>query len=167
MHEIREGKRSADARESHLRATTDSLLNQLKTLQSQAVQAQKPSRPLDERDMIGTWRLKYTNISQALARSEELVNARETEIRQGEENVRTLTVQLDAARAEQHAAVQALDEANDRVCAHASEICELQQKVRAFRTKKKFWEWRSDIVRLDVKYRLPVPVLLLPSCVAF
>lgn len=134
MHEIREGKRSADARESHLRATTDSLLNQLQTLQSQAAQAQKPSRPLDERDMIGTWRLKYTNISQALARSEELVNARETEICQGEENVRTLTVQLDAAQAEQKAAVQALDEANDRVSAHAGEICELRQKVRAFRT---------------------------------
>lgn len=124
---------SADSRESHLRATTDSLLKQLKTLQSQAIQAQKPSPPMDERDMIGTWRLKYTNISQALARSEEQVNARENELRQGEEKVRALAVQLDVAQAEHNAAVQALNEANEKACAQAGAISELQQKVRAFR----------------------------------
>jgi len=133
MREIREGRTSADARESHLRATTDRLLDQLKTLRSQVIHAQKPSPPRDERDMIGTWQLKYTNISQALAKSEERLNARENDIRQGEENVRTLTVKLDAAQAEQNAAVQALKEANERAYAQASEIGELRQKVRAFR----------------------------------
>jgi hypothetical protein len=124
---------SADSREIHFRATTDSLLKQLKTLQNQAIQAQKPSPPMDERDMIGTWRLKYTNISQALARSEEQVNARENKLRQGEEKVRALAVQLDVAQAEHSAAVQALNEANERACAQAGAISELQQKVRAFR----------------------------------
>jgi chromosome segregation ATPase len=133
MREIREGRTSADARESHLRATTDSLLDQLKTLRNQAIHAQKPSPPLDERDMIGTWQLKYTNISLALAKSEERLSAREDDIRQVEENVRTLTVKLDAAQAEQNAAVQTLKEANERAYAQASEIGELQQKVSAFR----------------------------------
>ena len=100
MREIREGRTFADARESHLRATTDSLLDQLKTLRNQAIHAQKPSPPLDERDMIGTWQLKYTNISLALAKSEERLSAREDDIRQVEENVRMLTVKLDAAQAE-------------------------------------------------------------------
>jgi chromosome segregation ATPase len=150
--EIRDGRTSADARENHLRSATDSLLNQLKTLQSQAIPVHKPSPQMDERDMIGTWRLKYTNISQQLTSSEERVSIREKEIRQSEEKVRKLTEKLEEAQAERNAAVQALNEAKVRDCAREGEIGKLQQKVRGFQNKQScngdlaLRDWMSSFV---------------------
>jgi chromosome segregation ATPase len=129
MREIREGRKTADTREIHLRNTTDGLLNQLKALQNQRTAVHKPSSLVDERDMLGTWLVKYTNISQQLTNSEERVSEREKEIREGEEKVRKLTVQLKDAQVKRNVAVQALNEAEDRGSTQEGELGELQQTV--------------------------------------
>lgn len=127
MQEIRDSRTSADTRESHLRNITDSLLNELKTLRDQPLAAHKPRPQVDERDMISTWQMKYTTISQKLTDSEERRNRMEKEIRQGEEDVRKLRGQLERVRAERDIAVQALSEAEDGQSANQSEISKLQQ----------------------------------------
>jgi septal ring factor EnvC (AmiA/AmiB activator) len=130
MREIQEGNASADARESHLRNTTDSLLKHLKTLQTQQTAVHKPAPHVDERDMLGTWQMKYTNISKELTKSEERVSLSEKKIQQGEEEVRKLSEQLERAQTERDAAAQAASEAKDRLSVQESETGELHQKVR-------------------------------------
>lgn len=129
VQEIRDSRTSADTRESHLRKITDSLLNELKTLRNQPLADHKHRPQVDERDMISTWQMKYTTISQKLTDSEERLNRREKEIRQGEEDVEKLSGQLERVRAERDIAVQALSGAEDRRSADQSEIGKLQQTV--------------------------------------
>lgn len=129
VQEIRDSRTSADTRESHLRDITDSLLNELKTLRNQPLADHKHRPQVDERDMISTWQLKYTTISQKLTDSEECLNRREKEVRQGEEDVKKLSGQLERVQAERDIAVQALSEAKDRRSADQSEIGRLQQTV--------------------------------------
>jgi chromosome segregation ATPase len=129
VQEIRGSRTSADTRESHLRNITDSLLNELKTLRSQPLADHKHRPQVDERDMISTWQMKYTTISQRLTDSEARLNRREKEIRQGEEDVEKLSGQLERVQAERDIAVQALSEAEDRRSADQSEIGKLQQTV--------------------------------------
>jgi chromosome segregation ATPase len=130
MQEVREDKTSARARESHLRNTTDSLLNQLKTLRDQQNAVYKPAPHVDERHMLGTWKMKYTNISQELTKSKEQVTVKEKEIQQSEEEVRKLSEQLERAQTERDAAIHSVSDAKDRHSAQESEIGELHQKVR-------------------------------------
>jgi DNA repair exonuclease SbcCD ATPase subunit len=129
VQEIRDSRMSADTRESHLRNITDSLLNELKTLRNQPLAVHKHRPQVDERDMVSTWQMKYTTISQKLTDSEERLNRREKEIRQGEEDVKKLSGQLEGVRAEWDIAVHALGEAEDRRSADRSEIGKLQQTV--------------------------------------
>jgi chromosome segregation ATPase len=130
VQEIRDSRTSADTRESHLRNITDSLLNELKTLRSQPLADHKHRPQVDERDMISTWQMKYTTISQRLTDSEARLNRREKEIRQGKEDVEKLSGQLERVQAERDIAVQALSEAEGRRSADQSEIGKLQQMVR-------------------------------------
>jgi chromosome segregation ATPase len=129
VQEIRDSRMSADTRESHLRNITDSLLNELKTLRNQPLAVHKHRPQVDERDMVSTWQMKYTTISQKLTDSEERLNRREKEIRQGEEDVKKLSGQLEGVRAERDIVVHALSEAEDRRSADRSEIGKLQQTV--------------------------------------
>jgi chromosome segregation ATPase len=129
VQETRDSRTSADTRESHLRNITDSLLNELKTLRNQPLAVHKHRPQVDERDMVSTWQMKYTTISQKLTDSEERLNRREREIRQSEEDVKKLSGHLEGVRAERDIAVQALSEAEDRQSADQSAIGKLQQTV--------------------------------------
>ena len=135
MLEIRETRASANARESHLRNTTDGLLNELQVLRKQPVAIQKPLPHLDERNMISMWQMKYTTLSQQLTSSEERASLRETEVRRGQEEVKKLREQLEKVQAERSTAMRAIDEAKDRRTVDEGEIVELRQKVRAFLDK--------------------------------
>jgi hypothetical protein len=132
VQEIQDSRTSADARESHLRSMAEGLLNELKTLRSQPPAVHQPRRQVDERDMISTWQMKYTTISQRLTDSEERLNRREKEIRQGEEDVKRLTGQLERARAERDIAVRALSEAKDR-----QHVSEKQQAIESLERRIK------------------------------
>jgi chromosome segregation ATPase len=129
VQEIRDSRTSADIRESQLRNIMDGLLNELKMLRNQSLAVHKPRPQVDERDMISTWQMKYTTISQKLTNSEEHLKRREEEIRQGEEDVKKLSEQLERARVERDVVVQALSEAEDRRSADWSEIGKLQRTV--------------------------------------
>lgn len=130
--EVREGRTPANASESQLQKITDGIMDELKALRHQSIAFHKPSPRVDERDMIGTWQMKYTNISRQLTGSEDRVGLREKELRHSEEQAKKLSEQVKAAHAERDIAVQALKEAKDRHSAQEGEIAELQQKVRQF-----------------------------------
>ena len=148
VQEIRDSRMSADTRESHLRNITDSLLNELKALRNQSLAVHKSRPQADERDMISTWQMKYTAISQKLADSEERLNRREKEIKQGEEDVKKLSGQLERVRAERDSAVQALSEAEDRGSANQSEIGKLQQVQELTQSLEGFAEPEQEAARV-------------------
>lgn len=148
VQEIRDSRTSTDTRESHLRNITDSLLNELKTLRNQPLAVHKPRPQVDERDMISTWQMKYTTISQKLTDSEERRNRREKEIRQGKEDVKKLSGQLERVRAERDIAVQALSEAEDRQSTSQSEISKLQQVQELKQSLKGFAETQQEATKV-------------------
>ena len=131
MEELRESRKSADVRESHLRKTTDTLLND----REKQIEVHKPAPPVSERDMFSTLQVKYMSSIKQLASSEERVRLREKEIRQGEEEVKKLKDRVDQVQAEQDTVLQTLNEVKERCSADLGKIGKLQQEVSGYPDK--------------------------------
>ncbi len=129
MREIREGKTAAEARETHLRKTADSLMGEMNELRNKSMIMQKIPPPIDERQMISTWQLKYNAAHELLTVAEDRVSLRENEVRKREETIETLKGQLQEIEAERDAAIQSLKETEESQSTNEHTSGVLEQKV--------------------------------------
>ena len=112
MEVIRDGGKSAETREQHLRRTTDNLMAELKDLRDQLT-SKTTSRPTNENEMITTWQIKYFDVSGKLAARDQSLAAKEKEVETQDGVVKELEKRIQDLEAERDSAVD---------CAHEAEI---------------------------------------------
>lgn len=126
MNEIRQSKTSAEARETHLRGTTDSLMNDLKEFRKEPA-AQQSS--VDERDMISTWCMKYSMNHDKLTKARDQNDSKEKELHQRADIINELEDRLHASEAKCKAASQGLIVAQEEQCLDRDNLKSLKQIV--------------------------------------
>jgi chromosome segregation ATPase len=99
LSEIRNGRASAEKRETCLRDGNDKLLEELYTLREMALTPKKDSGPMIELQQLF---MKYTSTSSALAECRQRIEVKDQKLQGQEEQIRTLFEQLDFAKVEQH-----------------------------------------------------------------
>lgn len=130
LTEIRTSKVSAEKRETYLRAGNDKLLEELCTLREMALTPKKDSGPMTELQQLS---MKYTRISSVLAESRQRIEVKDQKLQGQEQQIRTLSEQLDQVKAEQQKSTEEVRELSRRLTERAdTAIREEGQLVSAF-----------------------------------
>ena len=132
MREVRGSKLSAEARETHLRKTADSLIGEMRELRDRSTVIQKVPPSIDEREMISTWLLKYNSANDLLKVAQDRIRLRENDIRKREETIETMKKQWQRFEAERVPTLQSLKQAegSQPLDEHTSGV--LKEKVSSF-----------------------------------
>jgi DNA repair ATPase RecN len=126
MMELRNERTSAEKRETCLRDSNDKLLEELCTLREMALTPRKDSAPMMELQQLV---MKYTSTSSALAESRQSIEGKDQKLQGQEEQIRTLSEQLDSAKAEQHKSLEKATELSRKLRDSAGAAARREQSV--------------------------------------
>lgn len=124
--EIRNERASAEKRETCLRDSNDRLLEELCMLREMALTPKKDSAPMIELQQLV---MKYTSTSSALAESRHSIEDKDQKLQGQEEQIRTLSEQLDSAKAEQHKSIDEVNELSRKLRDSADTATRREQSV--------------------------------------
>jgi hypothetical protein len=124
--EMRNERVAAEKRETYLRDGNDKLLEELCTLREMASTPKKDCPPMIELRQLA---MKYTSTSSALAESRQSIEGKDQELQGQEEQIRTLSEQLDSAKAEQHKSIEECKELSRKLQDSADTAAQREQSV--------------------------------------